>query len=440
MLLKRANHSGYIYTSSGKCVAYDALDGNLTIHAFEDTPEIEGQELIPTVGFDKKQYLLHTQIPVAIHGMGAYPFNCTYPLDWLIRDYACDCEISEARFSFQELQFFCPSIKAVKSTDTDVQFFLQPQEIQTFEVTLDGKTCKVSFVVRSKGAYGLQSNMKTVSEIVIRFAETADFSFLQKIYWMVDSVFAFICNRRNTTCTSMTLRGRGFWKSEMFFLDRYRENPEEDEVIQKSMFSMDMRLHIDKLFQLVAEDISRKDKDDPANISILSIHPSRQRRFLIDLQQSLHITAAFEFYVKRYLPPMVEEKSHDTELKKLLQDFAATHPGKAKKKAKALLKHVVSEPALSDKIMKAYQGYAEWNALESCLPEKPLNVEALACAANDWRNELAHEKRSYAPDAKVIAAIRLLEHLNYAIVLRGIGYSDGEIQDILRRTLISINP
>lgn len=51
------------------------------------------------------------------------------------------------------------------------------------------------------------------------------------------------------------------------------------------------------------------------------------------------------------------------------------------------------------------------------------DISELASVANQWRNELAHEKREYEPDHKVISAIRLVEHLNYCIVLRQAGYS-----------------
>ena len=63
-------------------------------------------------------------------------------------------------------------------------------------------------------------------------------------------------------------------------------------------------------------------------------------------------------------------------------------------------------------------------------------IETLAKEANLWRNELAHEKRSYIPSVETIRAIRLVEHLNYAIVLRQLGYVDGEIQELLKYTLL----
>ena len=62
-----------------------------------------------------------------------------------------------------------------------------------------------------------------------------------------------------------------------------------------------------------------------------SIHPSVERRRLLDLQQSLHITAAFEFYVRRYLPPMIEEKEYHRAVKESLDQLIDKNTGKPKK-------------------------------------------------------------------------------------------------------------
>jgi len=227
-------------------------------------------------------------------------------------------------------------------------------------------------------------------------------------------------------------------KSEIYFIDKYREEPEEENNFAQLINSRAFFQHIDSLFKMVAEDIST-DKDESVNISISSIHPSLKRRRLIDLQQSLHITAAFEFYVRRYLPSIIEEEEYHIELKKVLQEIAEANTGKAKKLVKNLIKHVVNEPSLLDKIMKAYNGFSTWKPLKLCISQdwfKENEIERLAKEANLWRNELAHEKRSYVPGVDTIRAIRLVEHLNYAIVLRQLGYSDEEIKELLKYTLL----
>ena len=86
--------------------------------------------------------------------------------------------------------------------------------------------------------------------------------------------------------------------------------------------------------------------------------------------------------------------------------------------------------------MKAYDGYATWQTLRPILSEWfGDDVTALASAANLWRNELAHEKREYQPDINVINAVRLIEHINYCIILRHAGYEDEQIKSILSEIL-----
>ncbi|MDD4113570.1 MAG: hypothetical protein PHC56_11165 [Herbinix sp.] len=86
--------------------------------------------------------------------------------------------------------------------------------------------------------------------------------------------------------------------------------------------------------------------------------------------------------------------------------------------------------------MKAYEGYSTWKALKPILLEWfGDNIADLASAANLWRNELAHEKREYQPDINVIKAIRLVEHINYCIVLRLAGYDDEHIKIVISETL-----
>ena len=456
------NHSGYIHLKSKKHVAYDLVDGYLTIHAYEYIKEFERKNWIIGVSFDRKQYLFYTRLPISLTEYSGYPRNYRYPIDCIIGDYVPNSKFTKALFSFSELQYFCSSVSvATITTDDDgekVIFSMTPKLLQKFSVKIDSKECTVEFLAWAKGNHGIaNSKMVAKSYIAISFEETKNLEFLEKVYLTVDAVFAFICNRKNITCTKMTGIGIAPFnrircikmkdgsknnklvsedqqcKSEFYFIDKYRADPEDEKTISKTIYLMPLFKHLEKLFELVAEDVTNEGADT-ANISIASIHPSLKRKRLIDLQQSLHITAAFEFYVRRYLPVMNEEKEHHKKLKKLLEEFANTNGGKAKKLAKALCNHVVSEPALSDKIMKAYNGYGEWKALKPCIHDqwfREETIRSLALEANSWRNELAHEKRTYEPSVKTIEAVRLIEHLNYAIVLRQLACTDDEIMDLL---------
>ena len=110
--------------------------------------------------------------------------------------------------------------------------------------------------------------------------------------------------------------------------------------------------------------------------------------------------------------------------------------GKLKAKAKSFKNGLNPSMPLSEKMRKVIDGYDGWSPVKPILKDWFGNdYELLMKAANDWRNELAHEKRTYEPDLNTVKAVRLVEHLNYCIVLRTAGYNDDEISAILERTL-----
>ena len=53
------NHSGYIDTKSGKHMAYDLIDGRITIHANEYIPDLENTKIVVASGFEEKQFFLY---------------------------------------------------------------------------------------------------------------------------------------------------------------------------------------------------------------------------------------------------------------------------------------------------------------------------------------------------------------------------------------------
>lgn len=171
---------------------------------------------------------------------------------------------------------------------------------------------------------------------------------------------------------------------------------------------------------------------------MLCIHPSIAARRLFDLEQFLQIIAAFEYYHRTFLP----EKAADTtsqvyeEIKDLIQKYTDTLRGEKKRKAIRLQNSLVPAISLQDKLYKTYHGYADWLGAKFILTGYfGEDVTGLANIANEWRNELAHEKREYEPDKRVISAIRLVEHLNYCIILRISSFSDENIKAIVEKAL-----
>lgn len=458
MTNKEINHSGYICLKrENKHFAYDFKDGIVTIHMYEGIPELDNENVMLGRSFDNKQYAFGSQLPLEIGENHLFPINYNFQADWVIQNFRAGSKFHQAIFTFAELQYFCPSrdIAEIQSDDS-ILFKGSPVVKKEFNLTLFGKECKTFFIVAANGTMGYaNTSMQTESKLCIEFEATGEVKFLEKLYEVVDSAFAFICNRRNTDCVCMELKGEypdkrrnekkvvdctNSISSTMYFYNKYRESPEPNKIISKTFYVSAFLKHIDGLFALIAKDAESENTFEAAAISIASIHPSAKRRRLIDLQQSLQITGAFEFYVRKYLPCMIEEKTHHTILKMVLDEFSRNKSvnKNARKLAKNMAKSVLREPALEEKIIKAYTGYSEWKPLKACFKEEWFNlhdVKEIAHEANIWRNELAHTKRSYVPSMKTIQAVRLMEHMNYAIVLRMIGYEDEEICGLLEKVL-----
>ena len=462
-MLEELNHSGYIVikrkTGKRKTIncryAYEFKDRLLYIYAFEDVPEICGNRVVLGTGFNGIDYLFFASTIIPDGWSEKHPKKIK--IDYVVKDYRKDAFYNQVVFSFDELQYFCPSASIVKEdSNNNVTFLSERKELKSFDITVDDVPCHVCFRLRSEGIWRFaKSHMTAFTDLVICFSETSDTDFLKKIYLLVDMVFAFICNRRNTTCLSMKAIGKGkgtFTQNgelvngmvphtfEIYYIDYYREEPEVQDVIMKTWWANDFLAHIDTLFDLVAKDLSGiEDENGRGTISIESVHPSLKRRRKIDLQLSLQIASAFEFYVRKYLPTMIEEKKYHKEIKQVLEQIYKTSTGKKRKVAKNLMEHVVSEPALEDKVWKVYHGYGKWNSLAPCISEdwfKENEIKTLGSEMNQWRNDLAHSKREYKPNSNTIRAVRLIEHLNYAIVLRELGYKDKEIKEILSHVLI----
>lgn len=449
------SHSGYIRTKGKEPAAYDFDGEKITMHLNGPVLE-EDTYLILAKSFENKSCLFYSQIPFSVSEHHLFPINHSVQVDWIIMGYEMDCRFDKVQFDFEELQFFCPSISIVQEKEDTIVFSKEKKQIKEFDFEIAGRKCHASFDVGIEGNQGIaNSHIQAKSVLTITFEKTSDFSFLESIYNLIDETFSFVCNRRNTDCTYMNVMGvypaktiedkkvvdcERRMRAKMHFLNKYRESNESNKVISKAFYSAIVFPYIDKLISLIAKDIDSKSYED-STIYISSIHPSTKRRNLIDLQQSLQITGAFEFYSRKYLPSMRKEKEYHTVIKMVLLELVenSLFNRKARETINSLIGHVVTEPALADKIVKAYQGYGEWRPLKNCLKEgwfDESKIQIYAKAANDWRNELAHSKRDYEPNLDTIIAVRLMEHMNYAIVLRQIGMKDEKIAEMLENILV----
>lgn len=370
-------------------------------------------------------------------------------VDYYIYGYEVNSKYTQMTFSFPELDYFIPSSQmcAIDHEKKYVTFIRQPKTVKNF--TFMYKEIEVSFSLRLSSIAHLSNKgiAETKSELILEFEETTDMEFLLGLFHIINDLFYFICNRRNISMDSAVIKGTSIRKGSitnngkteigdkaiptsqtLVIPNKYKEAPENDKVIAKTIAYNYFSSKFERLFELFVDN----------KVSVYSIHSSIASRNLLDLKQCLHITAAFEYYQRTFLPEIFSVKTIQfyEDMKSLIQTYANDHTGKLKQKANSFIKAFKATVCLKDKICKAYNGYNGWCNLKNILSKWfGDNISELAGIANEWRNELAHEKREYEPDNKVISSIRLVEHINYCIVLRNADYTDGEIEMIIENIL-----
>lgn len=370
-------------------------------------------------------------------------------VDFYIDGYVENSKFTKMKFSFPELDFFIPSSKMCNyfPEDSRVEFLGGPEIITSFPFEYKGRTVNLMLKLSNTYKFGIRSHAETESLLVFEFYETDELDFFLELYYLVQFVFSFLCNRQNIALDNAVLTGKSLRKgykrldgteivkekeipasSNYYVLNKYKEENEDSNVIAKTIRYSTLASAFVGLFSLFLGD----------KVSVLSIHSSRAVRNLLDLKQCLHITAAFEYYQRTFLPEISSEVTIQVydEVRALVEEYVNLQSGDKKRKAKRLFGSISPTVSLKDKICKVYNGYDSWLGLKTVLFEYfGEDVTELAGVANQWRNELAHEKREYEPDRNVISSVRLVEHLNYCIVLRLAGYSDDVIKRIIEEIL-----
>lgn len=371
-------------------------------------------------------------------------------VEYYIEDYQPNSIYSEMRLRFAELDYFVPSLGRASAAEKEIVFSRKQECICSFDINFRGVTITASFDTKAHGNFNCQVTAETFSELTLKFPETKDIDFLNALYHRTRNFFSFICNRQNIALRDAVLIGiytrkdrddsgaivdRDFYtKQRIYFSQKYLEPVEGSKQISKTLNIRYFASNLQTLFQLFFEEKAEED----ALINASSIHSSFKYRNLIDLEQSLHITATFEYYVRTILPEISSQSTIDfiEDVRAFLTQYITETTGKKREKAKDYLKRLEPQVSLAEKIKKAYDGYTGWSSLSEILSERfGRDIAQLAQAANSWRNELAHEKRTYCPDEDTIYAVRLVEHLNYCIVLRKAGYNDQEIKNIVDEIL-----
>lgn len=459
-------YDGFAFLSKDRGIPFHFENGYLELFLGdsyftfeEDTSIVIGQKRDVMMG---GLILFHFSLPLENHGLlkttdevGA-PKEISIsigtvrqPVDFYIDKYEENTFYTKLKFSFPELDYFIPSSAMCNyyPEESRVEFLGSPRIITSFPFEYKGRIVTFSLKLSYTYKFGIQSLAKTESQLTLEFDETDDLEFFEALYYLVQEFFSFLCNRQNLAIDSAILVGKHLRKgykgpeggerfpdkeipvsSTFYVIDKYKEAPEESRIIAKTIRYSALEPAFESLFSLFLED----------KVSVQSIHSSCTSRRLLDLKQCLHIAAAFEYYQRTFLPEISSAETilvYD-EIRALIENYVNEQKGEKKKKSKRLLNSLRPTVSLQDKICKVYNGYKDWQGLQTILSEYfGDDVTKLASVANQWRNELAHEKREYVPNQDVISSVRLMEHLNYCIVLRLAGYSNDRIKAIVDEVL-----
>lgn len=388
-------------------------------------------------------YLMHLSHPYSIFDRFPFPHTSNYEVDWYIDNYDSRMSFTELSFNFDELNYFIPAVVEIPKDDSAYHFPKGEKDISKFTFLLDGKRVTFKLLTYTRGTIGISSGLQRISELSLSFKGTKDPEFLYKLYLIIADIFSFVCNRRNLTLCSAKVEGylgktnskENKASSSFFALEKYKDPVEESKIISTTVNYRYLKTHFAGLVRLIA---SNYDSRTDGRVSVHGIHPSTFRRNLIDLRQALNITSAFEFHVRKLLPDIVSAGTKDTydEVKALIIDkYIPSVTGKKKKIANDIIRHLEPPVSLEDKIKKAITGYDGWKSFEDVVNRFFPDWDNLAHIANEWRNEVAHEKRKATPSSKTISAIRLVELLNYCIILRTSGFANKSIMAIVPRIL-----
>lgn len=441
---------GYVLINNKKYLYYFE-NGVLSIISemfdSESKPILEQNFVARRFGYlTPNEALFHTSFPILL----GFPSIINSEVDWYIDDYRENAKYSMMEFTFPELRCFANDMGNLHINKNNYVFSAEPKEITSFNFEFMGET--VNAIIESRcdicmDIYG--SSAKTDTYLRYCFPETEDINFLLCLYRFTDNIFSFLCNRRNVAIDSAAIFEIRKIKikeddkienkiyptiSYLHIVDKYRERRENDKVISRTITFPIVKSHIKGLFDFAALNY----QEGGESLSINSIHASENMRRHIDFRHTLQIVAAFEFYQREFLPEISSASSIEAygDIKKLLDKYILENSGKKKEAAKDIIKHIQTDIPLKDKLKKAYYGYKNWKSLEPVLSDRFGNdITDLASIANDWRNDLAHEKRKFKADLRTINAVHLVEHINYCIVLRRVGYSDAEIKEIVEKIL-----
>ena len=187
------------------------------------------------------------------------------PVEYIIKNYQENSKYTEMRVQFPELDYFIPSFNRSTNSEKEITFSCVKDVIDEFEIQYCGTTISISFCLKAQTKVGVRATAKTISEVVVKFPETDNLTYLINLYNNLRCFFSFVCNRVNIGLRSATLIGtypkktleettvvykNAYTQQNLIISQKYLEPLEDKKIISKTLNYSFFKSNLKELFQL----------------------------------------------------------------------------------------------------------------------------------------------------------------------------------------------
>jgi len=399
------------------CITGCDLSGNTYIFFTDgnqnDSTKYTTLSFYHTSKIDVYAYIKYNSIISAISGMGFYgkEINQFYSLN---KGYTVSTNLENAKVE----------IKPYKDT------------INNFSFNFNNENITCNFGVENTIQYGSSTPILSKSQILLRFNETTSFEKLFSIYNIINNFLSFIAYRTNIDINMITLYGKttnsDFSKIGELYVCSKENIIESDYVIERTISIELIKEHIENIMNDIASE----------SLYVEHIPKSKHDKHLITPARFILITAAFEYnFNKIYdIPLSSKQETVKNDLLDAIKELPEnkSYNNELKKKHKYFIKLISNTKTnLSNKIQYALK---DLNQILKPFIEYLYNLNnqnfeysAIGERLQEQRNNFAHGNIDKELKSEIILDITVLEWVNYAIVLKGFGYSEHQITSLIAR-------
>lgn len=104
------------------------------------------------------------------------------PVEYIIKNYQENSKYTEMRVQFPELDYFIPSCNRCTNSEKEITFSWIKDVIDEFEIQYCDTTISISFCLKVQTKVDVRATAKTISEVVVKFPETNNLTYLINLY------------------------------------------------------------------------------------------------------------------------------------------------------------------------------------------------------------------------------------------------------------------